>query len=125
MANFSFKHMRPGFWLGIVALVLMLLLGTIRCSAQEKQPAVYDTIRCNIECIQKYVTKSTPKTVRMYAVYVDKENNIMDLISVSKTVYDYILMCREYGIEPQLGIKLKNGEVYSIVKLKRKIRWKK
>lgn len=125
MANFSFKHMRPGFWLGIVALVLMLVLGTIRCSAQEKQPAVYDTVYCDVSCIQKYVTKETPKTTRLYAVYVDKENGIMDLISVSRTVYDYILMCKEYGLEPQLGIKLKNGEVYSIVKLKRKIRWKK
>lgn len=122
MADFSFKHMRPGFWLGLIACVALLFLGTVRCSAQEKQPAVYDTIRCNTEYIQKYVSKSTAKTTKVYAVYVDKQNDIMDLVYVPKATYDYILMCREYGIRPQLGIRLRNGTIYSIIKLQKK--WK-
>ena len=122
MADFSFKHMRPGFWLGLVAVCVCLLLGTVRCNAQQKQVAVYDTIRCNTECIQKYVTKSSVKTTKVYAVYVDKQNDIMDLVYVPKSTYDYILMCREYSIRPQLGIRLRNGVIYSIIKLQKK--WK-
>lgn len=124
MANFDFKHMRPGFWLGLVAVCVCLLLGTVRCSAQT-QAVVYDTIRCNVDCIQKYVSKSTPKTTKIYAVYVDKQNDVMDLIYVPKSVYDYILVCREYSLQPKLGIRLKNGNIYSIVKLKQYIRWNK
>lgn len=124
MANFDFKHMRPGFWLGLVAVCVCLLLGTVRCNAQI-QAAVYDTIRCNVDCIQKYVSKSTPKTTKIYAVYVDKQNDVMDLIYVPKSVYDYILVCREYSLQPKLGIRLKNGNIYSIVKLKQYIRWNK
>lgn len=114
--------MRPGFWLGLIAVCVCLLLGTVRCNAQQKQAVVYDTIRCNIECIQKYVTKSSVKTTKVYAVYVDKQNDIMDLVYVPKSTYDYILMCREYGIRPQLGIRLRNGAIYSIIKIQKK--WK-
>lgn len=124
MANFDFKHMRPGFWLGLVAVCVCILLGTVRCSAQT-QATVYDTIRCNVDCIQKYISKSTPKTTKIYAVYVDKQNDVMDLIYVPKSVYDYILVCREYSLQPKLGIRLKNGNIYSIVKLKQYIRWNK
>lgn len=124
MANFDFKHMRPGFWLGLIAVCVCLLLGTVRCNAQ-KQAAVYDTIRCNVDCIQKYVSKSTTKTAKIYAVYVDKQNDVMDLIYVPKSVYDYILVCKEYSLQPKLGIRLKNGNIYSIVKLKQRIRWNK
>lgn len=120
MADFSFKHMRPGFWLGLVAVCVCILLGTVRCSAQTQ--ATYDTIRCNTEYIQKYISKSTAKTTKVYAVYVDKQNDIMDLVYVPKTTYDYILMCREYGIRPQLGIRLRNGAIYSIIKIQKK--WK-
>lgn len=124
MANFDFKHMRPGFWLGLIAVCVCLLLGTVRCNAQT-QAAVYDTIRCDVGCIQKYVSKSTAKTTKVYAVYVDKQNDVMDLIYVPKSVYDYILVCKEYSLQPKLGIRLKNGNIYSIVKLKQYIRWKK
>jgi hypothetical protein len=124
MANFDFKHMRPGFWLGLIAVCVCLLLGTVRCSAQT-QAAVYDTIRCDVGCIQKYVSKSTAKTTKIYAVYVDKQNDVMDLIYVPKSVYDYILVCKEYDLRPKLGVRLKNGNIYSIVKLKQRIRWNK
>ena len=124
MKKALFSNMRPGFYLGLLAVVVLLLLGTTRCCAQTKQTAVYDTVYCNVDCIQKYVSKQTPKSTRLYAVYVDKEQGIADLISISRSVYDYVLTCKEYGLKPSLGIKLKNGEIYSIVKLKKNIRWK-
>lgn len=124
-AKFNWNEMRPGFWLGILAVLVLLILGTLHSCAQEKQIAVYDTVYCNMNCIQKYVSKSTAKTTRIYAVYVDKANDIMELIPVSKSVYDYILTSKEYGLTPKLGIRLRNGEIYSIVKLKQRMKWKK
>ena len=123
MKKALFSNMRPGFYLGLLAVVVLLLLGTTRCCAQ-KQTAVYDTVYCNIGCIQKYVTKQTAKSTRIYAVYVDKQAGIADLVPVSQSTYNYILTCKEYALEPSLGLKLRNGELYSIVKLKKQIRWK-
>jgi hypothetical protein len=105
----------PGFWIGLVLLVF-LFLGVKKCTAKS----VYDTIPCRNECIQKFAYKQTKNGNKVYAVYTDEKNNILDFIPVSESVYNYIMLCKENKIAPQLGIKLRDGEIYSIIKLKRR-----
>lgn len=119
--DFSFNNMWPGFWLGLLLIVILLIVLPTKCSAQ-RQTAVYDTIYCNIDCIQKYVVKTTPKSTKIFAVYVDKQHSIAELIPVTKSTYEYITVCKENNIKPSLGIKLKNGQIYSLIKFKRKMR---
>lgn len=113
MATLNHK-IDPGFWIGLL-IVFGLCFCIDKCKAQQ-----IDTIQCHVEYIQKFVQKKTPKSVRIYAVYIDKQQEIADVIPVSKTVYDYISTCKEYGIKPSLGIRIKDGNITSIVKRKRK-----
>jgi hypothetical protein len=48
--------------------------------------------------------------------------NIQDIIPVSKTVYEYIRTAVEYGIQPELGIRLRDGNITSIIKRKRRLK---
>ena len=43
------ERLDPGFWLGLVAIIILLFI-TMRCDAQ-RQVSVYDTIPCKINCI--------------------------------------------------------------------------
>lgn len=106
------------FWV----LVIMLVWCTTTCSAQTQQKAYYDTCYCKIDCIKKFVSKpsANSKTERIYAVYIDEHNDISELIPVSKTVFNYIQLCRSNGIQPNLGIKLRNGQISSIIKYQRR-----
>lgn len=115
------SNLDPGFWIALIMLIALLAFCAVSCNAQTKQTAVYDTIFCKTECIQKYVEKKTAKSSRVYAVYVDKQHGVAELIPVSKSVFNYIATCKEYQVKPNLGIRLKNGQIYSIVKLKTKI----
>ena len=74
---------------------------------------------CNITCIDKFVEgkTSTGKT-RYYAVYNDTKNDISELIPVSQTVMSYIRLCESNKIKPSLGIKLRNGQINSLIKYK-------
>lgn len=110
------NKIEPGFWIGLI-MVIILLAFTQKCKAQSK--AQYDTIPCHNECIQKYAIEKNDKgKERIYVVYTDEKNNILDLIPVSNSVYQYIQLCVKNGIEPALAIKLRNGQVYSIIKSK-------
>ena len=111
------NKMEPGFWAGVIIICLLLFLSKCHLHAQTAQ---LDTIMCKVECITKYVTRSTGKTTRIYAVYKDARAGIEDIIPVSKTVYEYIVTCSDNGIKPSLGIRLRNGQISSIVKFKRK-----
>lgn len=106
------------FWVGVFAIIILLALSVTHCHAQTKQSAKIDTIFCNNKAIKKFVEKDNGKSVRIYAVYDDK-CGISDIIPVSKTVYEYILVCKENGIEPNLGIKLRNGNISGIIKRKK------
>lgn len=109
-----------GFILGLI--VLAILLFTPRnCRAQQKT-AQLDTVLCKVQCIDKFVEvpSSTGKSVRIYAVYNDYDNQVSDLIPVTKTVYEYIQVCQNNGVTPQLGIKLKDGQISSIIRFKTK-----
>lgn len=117
------EKLEPGFWVGVCIICLLLFLS--KCHIHAQKNAVIDTIPCTIECIQKYITKSTEKSVRIYAVYNDKQCGIADIIPVSKSVYEYIVLCQDNGIKPSLGIRLKNGQITSIIKYKPKYRRRK
>lgn len=106
------------FW---IILMLLVWCTTTKCSAQSQQ-AHYDTCYCKVECIQKFIAQPTSsgKSTRIYAVYIDRQNDISELIPVSKTVHEYITLCRNNGIRPQLGIKLKNGQIAGIIKYRKR-----
>lgn len=110
------KH-NPGPLVALVAIIILLLL-TSKCHAQQK--AVIDTMTCKVECIKQIVQKPSVngKTVKYLAVYVDKSAGFSEVIPISKSVVDYISTCKQFSIEPTLGIRLRNGVITSIVRYK-------
>lgn len=111
------KH-NPGPLIAI-AIVIILLLLTSKCHAQQKKAAI-DTMVCKVECIKQIVQKPSVngKTVKYLAVYVDKSAGFSEIIPISKSVVDYISTCKQFSIEPTLGIRLRNGVITSIVRYK-------
>lgn len=106
-------------WAAVFILTLLLLMCTIKCSAQK---AKVDTIYCNPTCVIRYVQiEGSTGKMRTYAVYKDVKNNIQDLIPVSQSVMEYIKLCRQNGVEPTLGVRIRNGQIASIIKYKLKI----
>lgn len=110
------KH-SPGPLIALVVVIILLLL-TSKCHAQQK--AVIDTMACKVECIKQIVQKpsSNGKTVKYLAVYIDKSAGFSEIIPISKSVVDYISTCKQFYIEPTLGIRLRNGVITSIVRYK-------
>ena len=110
------KH-NPGPLIAI-AIVIMLLLMTSKCHAQQK--AAIDTMICKVECIKQIVQQpsSNDKTVKYMAAYIDKSAGFSEVIPISKSVVDYINTCKQFSIEPTLGIRLRNGVITSIVRYK-------
>lgn len=108
----------PGYYIGLLMIAALFVFGTVKACAQT-QKAQYDTILCKNECIDKYVEEKT-KTgkTKFYAIYNDTKNDISELIPVSQTVMSYIKMCEENKIKPSLGIKLRNGQISSIIRYK-------
>lgn len=107
----------PGPIIAIVVIVILLLM-TSKCQAQQK--AVIDTMICKVECIKQIVQQpsSNGKTVKYTAVYIDKSAGFSEVIPISKSVVDYINTCKQFSIEPTLGIRLRNGVITSIVRYK-------
>lgn len=107
----------PGPIIAIVVIVILLLM-TSKCQAQQK--AVIDTMICKVECIKQIVQQpsSNGKTVKYMAVYIDKSAGFSEVIPISKSVVDYINTCKQFSIEPTLGIRLRNGVITSIVRYK-------
>lgn len=110
------KH-NPGPLVAVVVIIILLLL-TSKCHAQKK--AAIDTMVCKVECIKQIVQKPSVngKTVKYMAVYVDKSAGFSEIIPISKSVVDYIGTCKQFSIEPTLGIRLRNGVITSIVRHK-------
>lgn len=111
----EYRNNEPGFWVGVVLICVLLFLS--KCHAHAQKNATIDTIPCKVECIQKYITKST-KSVRIYAVYNDRQSGIADIIPVSKSVYEYIVLCQDNGIKPSLGLRIRNNQITSIIRFK-------
>ena len=107
----------PGPLIALVVIIILLLL-TSKCHAQQK--AAIDTMICKVECIKQIVQQpsSNGKTVKYMAVYIDKNIGFSEIIPVSKSVVDYINVCKQFSVEPTLGIRLRNGVITSIVRYK-------
>ena len=101
-----------------IIVIMILLFMTSKCRAQQK--AAIDTMACKVECIKQIVQKPSAngKTVKYLAVYVDKSAGFSEIIPISKSVVDYISTCKQFSIEPTLGIRLRNGVITSIVRYK-------
>ena len=110
------KH-SPGPLVALVVIIILLLL-TSKCHAQQK--AVIDTMTCKVECIKQIVQQpsSNGKTVKYMVVYIDKKIGFSEIIPISKSVVDYINVCKQFSVEPTLGIRLRNGVITSIVRYK-------
>lgn len=107
----------PGPLIALVVIIILLLL-TSKCHAQQK--AAVDTMVCKVECIKQIVQQpsSNGKTVKYMAVYIDKKIGFSEIIPISKSVIDYINVCKQFSVEPTLGIRLRNGVITSIVRYK-------
>ena len=107
----------PSTLIALVVIILLLLL-TSKCHAQQK--AAIDTMVCKVERIKQIVQQpsSNGKTVKYMAVYIDKNIGFSEIIPVSKSVVDYINVCKQFSVEPTLGIRLRNGVITSIVRYK-------
>ena len=107
----------PGPLIALVVIIILLLL-TSKCHAQQK--AAIDTMVCKVECIKQIIQQpsSNGKTVKYMAVYIDKNIGFSEIIPVSKSVVDYINVCKQFSVEPTLGIRLRNGVITSIVRYK-------
>ena len=101
-----------------IIVIMILLFMTSKCRAQQK--AAIDTMTCKVECIKQIVQKpnANGKTVKYLAVYVDKSAGFSEIIPISKSVVDYISTCKQFSLEPTLGIRLRNGVITSIVRYK-------
>ena len=101
-----------------IIVIMILLFMTSKCNAQQK--AAIDTMTCKVECIKQIVQKPSDngKTVKYLAVYVDKSAGFSEIIPISKNVVDYISTCKQFSLEPTLGIRLRNGVITSIVRYK-------
>ena len=107
----------PSTLIALVVIIILLLL-TSKCHAQQK--AAIDTMVCKVECIKQIVQQpsSNGKTVKYMAVYIDKNIGFSEIIPISKSVVDYINVCKQFSVEPTLGIRLRNGVITSIVRYK-------
>ena len=107
----------PGPLVALVVIIILLLLPS-KCHAQQK--AEIDTMVCKVECIKQIVQQpnSNGETVKYLAAYIDKSAGFSEIIPISKSVVDYINTCKQFSIEPTLGIRLRNGVITSIVRYK-------
>lgn len=101
----------------VAAIIVLALLWFVNAFWSPARAQKLDTIQINHTNIQKIVQKSTAKSIRYYAVYED--GTFSDIIPIGKTVIEYLETCKEYNLRPQLGIKLKDGQIVSIVRYKR------
>lgn len=105
-----------GWVIALIIITLMLFI-TAKCHAAD--PVRVDTMLCKTECIQKIIQQTSSKgTIRYYAVYNDPSIKFSEIIPISKSVMEYMQMCKQNSIKPTLGIKLRNGVVSSIIRYK-------
>lgn len=107
----------PGWVIAIIAIAIMLIISA-KCRAAD--PVRVDTMICKVSCIKKIVEQPTSngKSTKFYAVYNDAKAGFSEVIPISKSVVDYINMCKQYSVEPTLGIRLRNGVISSIIRYK-------
>lgn len=107
-------------WLALTMAFMFFGMFLGRISAQ-KRIAKVDTIVCYSNCIESLISQKSPSgKPRTYAVYNSKKQDISDIIPVSESVYAYLQLCKKHNLSPSLGIKLRNGQIQSIIKVKPK-----
>lgn len=122
----SQNNNHDGLWFCITVTIMCICIAfSSRCHAAEKETAQLDTIPCNLDYIENILVKKSVsakgnETIKYIVIYKDVRNGIEDAIPMSKSVYEYVQECREVGITPILGIKLKNREINSIVRIRKK-----
>lgn len=97
---------------------MLLMIGVMKAGAQNS-----DTISIKKECVEKVISKPSKngKSVKYYAVIRLKDENDKDykeIVTVSKTVIEYLDMCKEYGLRPRLAVRYKDDSPYSLIKKK-------
>lgn len=124
MIQFKNERPNPSRFVSIVAfLTLLIVLLCLAAKSIAANTAKVDTILCKQECIIKYISTETKSgKQKTYVIYKDEKNNIEELILVSTSVLEYITLCKQNGIKPHLGIRLKNNQITSIIKYKPKIK---
>ena len=102
-------------WAAAIILLLLFLFNAFRSQAAEK-----DTIQIPAYTVERIVKRPTTsgKSVKFYVVYNCGESK--DLINVNRTTVEYIQMCKQLGIQPSLGLVIKNERAVSIVKINRR-----
>lgn len=98
-------------------LACAIIFSTCMSAQTTKTTAVYDTIRIEYENIVKLTQPNEKGSCKAVIQYPDGDR---ELVNVSKSVRDYILLCEENKIRPLLGLKLRNGVSSSIIKLSKK-----
>ena len=124
MIQFKNERPNPSRFVSIVAFVtLLIILLCLAAKSMAANIAKVDTILCKTECMVKFVSINTKSNKeKTYVIYKDEKNNIEELIPVSTSVLEYITLCKQNGIKPHLGIRLKNNQITSIIKYKPKIK---
>lgn len=118
VSNITEQNNNSNGW-AIAALVIALLMAFTSKSCAQQQ---IDTMLCKIECIQKIVVQPSVngKTQKYFAVYKDEKLDFHEIIPIPKSVVTYIETCKTNNIQPNLGIRLRNGIVSSIIRYKTK-----
>lgn len=100
----------------IIILFAIHIFVTI-CHAQQ-----IDTIKCDYKYVELYNIKTPQGKIKYYVVYRHPE--IQEIIQTSQTVVEYIKLCEQKGIQPSLGLRLKNGRITSVIRLPKKYKIK-
>lgn len=111
------KDVKEAIYIWLLLLIAICVVD--KCSAQTKTIAVYDTICIRAQQVEK-LTKPNEKGSCQAVVNFDGKTK--ELVNVSKSVREYILMCKEENIEPNLAIKLRNGIVSSLIRFRPKFK---
>ena len=110
----SKKEERLFISLILIMAAILIAISITKCNAQSK--ARVDTIAIEYNCIKNYIVDDKQAKPKIYVVYKDSINDIEEIISMSMSTYEYVCNCIQYRIRPTLGIRLRNGQITSIVK---------
>lgn len=118
----DWKWLVPAIIIVVAVLILPQKCGACTLSAStEIKVENVDTIALYPNQIQSIFQKpsSTGKSMKYYVVYTYK--GVQDITTTTKSVIDYVEICKDAKIEPRLALKIKDGLVVSIIKQKTKL----
>ena len=117
MGNCAISPQPDKWWIILLVVLMLLMIGVMRAGAHS------DTLSIKKECVEKVISKPSKngKSVKYYAIIRLKDENDKDykeIVTVSKTVIEYLDMCKEYGLRPHLAVRYKDDSPYSLIKKK-------